>query len=225
MFAYDSFVKSGESIIEIQRLFRCRFNIGHHGNIPSRNTILTWVTSFRARGTIMKKKPPGPVATAQTLENMERVREAVARSPTRSARRHAVELGMSENTVRRILHKDLGFHPYKMMIVQTLNEGDYQQHSAFAELMLEIIEENEDTIIMMSDEAHFHLNGSVNKQNFQYWAPQNPHEVHERPVHSPKVTVWCAFGKVGVIGPYFSEENGITTTKLSPVHRYDQQFL
>ena len=53
----------------------------------------------------MKKKPPGPVATARTPENVERVREAIVRSPTRSARRHAVELGMGESTVRRILHK------------------------------------------------------------------------------------------------------------------------
>ena len=105
VFAYDNFAKSGESIIETQRLFRCRFNIGRHGNIPSRSTILRWVTSFRTRGTIMKKKPPGPVATARTPENVERVREAIVRSPTRSARRHAVELGMSESTVRRILHK------------------------------------------------------------------------------------------------------------------------
>jgi len=36
--------------------------------------------------------------------------------------------------------------------------------------------------------------------------------VHERLLHSPKVTVGCAIGKVGVIGPYFFEENGITTT-------------
>jgi len=78
--------------------------------------------------------------------------------------------------------------------------------------MLEIIEEHGDAIIMISDEAHFHLNGSVNKQNFRYWAAQNPHEVLERPLHSPKVRVWCAVGKVGVIGPYFFEENGITKT-------------
>ena len=93
-YAYDSLVKSGESIIETQRLFRCRFNIGRHGNIPSRNTILRCVTSFRTRGTIMKKKPPGPVATARTPENVERVREAIVRNPTLSARRHAVELGI-----------------------------------------------------------------------------------------------------------------------------------
>ena len=94
VFAYESFVRSGELIKETQRLFRCRFNIGSHGNTPSRNTILRWVTSFRTRGTIMKKKPPGPVATARTPENAERVREAIVRSPTRSARRHAVELGI-----------------------------------------------------------------------------------------------------------------------------------
>ena len=105
VFAYESFVKSGESFIETERLFRCRFNIGRHGNIPSRSTIVRWATSFRTRETIMKKKPPGPVATARTPENVERVREAIVRSPTRSARRHAVELGMSEGTVRRILHK------------------------------------------------------------------------------------------------------------------------
>ena len=46
-FAHDSSVKSGESIIETQRLFRHRFNIGLHGNIPSRNAILRWVTSFK----------------------------------------------------------------------------------------------------------------------------------------------------------------------------------
>ena len=53
----------------------------------------------------MKKEPPGPVTTARTPENVERVREAIVRSPTRSVRRHAVELGMGERTVRRILHK------------------------------------------------------------------------------------------------------------------------
>ena len=105
VFAYDSFVKSGESIIETQRLFRCRFNIGRHGYFTIRNTILRWVTSFRTRGTIMKKKPPGLVATARTPENVERVREAIVRSPTPSARRHAVELGMGESAVWRILQK------------------------------------------------------------------------------------------------------------------------
>jgi hypothetical protein len=54
----------------------------------------------------------------------------------------------------------MGFHPYKI-IIQMLNKGDCQQRSAFAEKMLKIIE-HEDANIIMSDEAHIHLN----KQNF-----------------------------------------------------------
>ena len=65
----------------------------------------------------MKKEPPGPVATARNPEKVERVREAIVRSPTRSARRHAVGLGMGESTVRRILHKmacnNVSFHDNK----------------------------------------------------------------------------------------------------------------
>ena len=105
VFAYDSFVKSVESIIEIQRLFRCRFNIGGSWEHSKSQYHLEVGHIFWTRGTIMKEKPPGPAATARTPENVERVREATRRSPTRSARRHAVELGMSKTTVRWILHK------------------------------------------------------------------------------------------------------------------------
>lgn len=56
-----------------------------------------------------------------------------------------------------------------MAIVQKLNVGDCAQRIAFVENMLTIFEVNDDAIIMMSNEAHFHLNGEVNKQNYHYW--------------------------------------------------------
>jgi hypothetical protein len=37
----------------------------------------------------------------------------------------------------------------------------------------------------------------VNKQNFRYWAKNNPRIIHERPPHSPKLTVWCAVSQLG----------------------------
>ena len=45
--------------------------------------------------------------------------------------------------------------------------------------------------IIMSDEAYFHLNGTVNKQNLRYWAAENPRDIHERPLHSARVTLVC----------------------------------
>jgi hypothetical protein len=50
----------------------------------------------------------------------------------------------------------------------------------------------------------------VNKQNFRYWAAENPRALHARPLHSPKVTVWCTLSSTGVVEPYFFEEGGVT---------------
>jgi hypothetical protein len=59
---------------------------------------------------------------------------------------------------------------------------------------------------------NFHLSGTVNKQNFRYWAAENPRELHARPLQSPKVTVWSTLSSIGIIGPYFLEEGGVTVT-------------
>ena len=141
------------------------------------------------------------------------MREAVLRSPKRSARRQALALQMSDRSVRRILHKDLKFHPYKIMIVQKLLQGDFAQRRQFCESILEIL--NEEMVIMMSDEAHFQLDGTVNKQNCRYWSSENPQVLHQRPLHSQKVTVWCGVAQFGIIGPYFFEEDNSTVTVTS----------
>ena len=146
----------GRSIINTQWEFRRHFNIRRHGDIPSPRTIRRWVTSLRSTGKLTNKKPPGPRGSARTQENVDRVRQAIQRSPGRSAWKHASELRLSDRTVRRILHVDLGLHPYKIMLVQELNAGDYAQRLAFTRNMLQIFEEHDDAVIM-SDEANFHL--------------------------------------------------------------------
>jgi len=73
----------------------------------------------------------------------------------------------------------------------------------------------------MSDEAHFHLSGFVNKQNFCYWSATNPIELHERPLHSSGITVWCTITSFGMIGSYFFEderERAVTMTGPHYVH-------
>jgi hypothetical protein len=59
---------------------------------------------------------------------------------------------------------------------------------------------------------NFHLSCTVNKQNFRYWAAENPRELHARPLHSPKVTIWFTLSSIGVIGPYFFEEGRVKVT-------------
>ncbi|GFY32989.1 piggyBac transposable element-derived protein 4 [Trichonephila clavipes] len=57
--------------------------------------------------------------------------------------------------------------------------------------------------ILFSDEAHFWLNGYVNKQNCRIWSEANLQVYVETPLHPEKLTVWCALWAGGIIGPYF----------------------
>ncbi|GFU68321.1 retrovirus-related Pol polyprotein from transposon 17.6 [Trichonephila clavipes] len=57
--------------------------------------------------------------------------------------------------------------------------------------------------ILFSDEAHFWLNGYVNKQNCRIWSEANPQVYVETPLHPEKLTVWCALWAGGIIRPYF----------------------
>ncbi|GFY00640.1 transposable element Tc3 transposase [Trichonephila clavipes] len=57
--------------------------------------------------------------------------------------------------------------------------------------------------ILFSDEAHFWLNGYVNKQNCRIWSEANPQVYVETPLHPEKLTVWCALWTGRIIGPYF----------------------
>ncbi|GFU97391.1 uncharacterized protein TNCV_4742031 [Trichonephila clavipes] len=53
--------------------------------------------------------------------------------------------------------------------------------------------------ILFSDEAHFWLNGYVNKQNCRIWSEANPQVYVETPLHPEKVTVWGALWAGGIL--------------------------
>ncbi|GFV41674.1 DUF4817 domain-containing protein [Trichonephila clavipes] len=86
-----------------------------------------------------------------------------------------------------------------------IHQNDHQARRRFAEWA-----QNEIAVvpdfhkrILFSDEAHFWLNGYVNKQNCRIWSEANPQMYVETPLHPEKLTVWCALWAVGIIGPYF----------------------
>lgn len=57
------------------------------------------------------------------------------------------------------------------------------------------------------DEAHFHLDGVPNHQNFRIWASENPNFVVEEPLHSARVTVLMGIDYYGIVGPFFFDGN------------------
>ena len=128
-----------------------------------------------------KKKNRGRIPTARTPEYIDKVRMAIVKGPKGSVRRHSAAIGLSERSLRRIVEKELNFHPYKIAIVQELNDHDMANRRISSEQLLEML--NDDGVInalLMTDEAHFHMSGYVNKQNYRYWALENPQELHQR---------------------------------------------
>ncbi|GFW23678.1 hypothetical protein TNCV_2032211 [Trichonephila clavipes] len=53
--------------------------------------------------------------------------------------------------------------------------------------------------LQLHDEAHFWLNGYVNKQNCRIWSEANPQVYVETPLHPEKLTVWCALWAGGIL--------------------------
>jgi len=89
---------------------------------------------------------------------------AIVKSPRHSVRRHSAAIGLSDRSVQRILHKDLNFNRCKIAIVQELSDHDMANCRISSAQLLEML--NDDGVIitvLMTDEAHFHLSGYVNK--------------------------------------------------------------
>ena len=120
-FAIKAYYQNGESLVRAQRAFRTHFNVPHNRPVPSNHAINTWVDNFEVSGSTSKKRGGGQ-KSVQTPENIERVREAFERSPRRSAVRHSTTLGITPRSVRKILHNDLHYHPYKIQIIQRIQD-------------------------------------------------------------------------------------------------------
>lgn len=163
------------------------------------------------------KRTNGRNRIIRTPENVNRVRLDILWSLNRSVCLRPFSFGVNESTTCQILKLNLAFHRYKIQFCQQLLTRDYQQRFNFAQLMIELMDNNDSTILFMSDEAHFHLNGYVNNKSCHYWSSVNRPRLHKAPLHTSKVTVWCTMGPIQIIGSYFFENNGqMTTDSLGP---------
>ncbi|GFY09162.1 uncharacterized protein TNCV_4663531 [Trichonephila clavipes] len=98
----------------------------------------------------------------------------------------------SENSPCQVIYSQFGL---------TIHQNDHQARRRFVEWA-----QNEIAVvpdfhkrILFSDEAHFWLNGYVNKQNCHIWSEANPQVYVETPLHPGKLTVWCALWAGGIL--------------------------
>ncbi|XP_039301292.1 uncharacterized protein LOC120356416 [Nilaparvata lugens] len=199
-----TFYQNGESYAATVRLLRGTLG---RNEAPNESTVRRLMKKFFETGSTVDLKSPGRRRSVRTKQNIALVRDSVAVSPAKSIRRRAQQLRLKCSSVRRILRYDLQCHPYKIQLTQHLKVTDHQKRRQFVDWVLGKLQEDDSFAnkIIFSDEAHFHLNGFINKQNCRIWGSENPRIISEREMHAQRVTVWCGFWSGGVIGLIFSK--------------------
>jgi hypothetical protein len=66
-FAVETYLKNSDSVVVTERIFRQHFNIHRNDNVPSRNTVLFWLRSFRETACAAKGKPQEEIIHLELL--------------------------------------------------------------------------------------------------------------------------------------------------------------
>lgn len=202
VFMYDTYVKT-ESCREVCRQFQDKFPTV---SVPNRETVRRLIKKLRTTGSL-NAKCPKPKRRVLNEEKLVEIHASFTRSPNKPLRRVAQEVSVSKSLVHTAT-KILKLKPYKVTVVHELRPLDNEKRITFCNWVLHNIVDGivDPQLIIFSDEAWFHLNGHVASQNNRYWSTENPHLIHEIPLHDAKVGVWCAITAQRIIGPIFFNE-------------------
>ncbi|GFU35820.1 transposable element tc3 transposase [Trichonephila clavipes] len=173
------------------------------------NFCLPWIERNRIVECLFWKRKKNPVSAEAIEEVALQVEEDKSSNvlASTSVRRVAEALDLPRSTAQKIMQNILRY-PYKLQFVQELLPHDFETRHLFSLQCLARLEVDPEWPwnILWTNEAHFHLDGSVNTHNCRIWETDNPHSTLRIPLHSPKVTVWCGFSASFILGPYFFEE-------------------
>lgn len=198
-----------------------RLSAEHGIRKVSSTNVKALIDKFNVTGSVCDAPKSGRKRAITTPEKALEVMESLERSPQKSTRRLANELGMSHMSVWKLL-KSLDLKPYIPRVFHALHDGDEDRRVEFCETFLNMEKDNDLLLdsVWWSDEATFKLNGNINRHNCVYWANSNPHIILQRDLNLPGVTVWCAMASEGIIGPYFFESTVTGEGYLELLEKY-----
>jgi hypothetical protein len=122
-FAVETYLKTNEFVVLTQPIFRQHFNIYLNDIAPSRIIVSEFETSAKQR--VLRKEHI--LEDSLLLELLRTSNEGFRLLSEALGDRQSempLALRMSDRTVGPMLHQDLNFHPYKMVMVEALNDQD-----------------------------------------------------------------------------------------------------
>lgn len=192
---------------DVQNLFNDTFRVGQQP--ISTSTVERTVKRFEETGHVKDRVRSGRPTVATNDDKSLEVLLSFIEDSHLSTRKAAQVHEMDNKSVHKILTKHK-FHPYKMSLVQELNEDDPDRRLQFCEDMMPRIENDPNLPfnIVFSDEATFQLSGNCNRHNCRYWSDSNPFWMRESKTQYPqKINVWAGILNNRLIGPFFIEGN------------------
>ena len=125
------------------------------------------IDNFIQYGTLQDRRydAPGPSCTVMTEETVDEVEKYFSENPNSTIRNAAQVLKISKFSLHMIIKNFLQLHPYKITTHQLLTIKSMEARVKFCKTITEMFESGEidENKIVFSDEAHFWLNGYVNK--------------------------------------------------------------
>ncbi|GBL97367.1 hypothetical protein AVEN_170482-1 [Araneus ventricosus] len=185
IFIVQTYYSNNNSPVVTQRKFATEFKLKTTG--PSLSTVNRLIQKFKRTGSICDDMfgNVGRPLSVKTPEKIKRTHQVFERSPRTSIGKAAQHVGIKRESVRQIVVADLQLFKYKIQIHQRLSQRSVEQRLEFANTIVEMIDNDQFDVNMLwyRDEAHFHLDGYVNRQNWRIWGTENPHIAIEKSLY------------------------------------------
>ena len=178
--------------------------------------------SFEVKSTYRK------IERASSTENISRIRSNLFPKQfdsLQTSRKLSPTIVLSSASIDKMLKDKL--KPYIARRYQLLNDDDIDRRLEFCETWQRRLLEDPlfHQKIVWSNEAKFHINGSVNTHNCAFVSEENPNNPSEYTVNSPSVNVWGALWNEEVIGPVFLETTVTSENYLQLLNKYVYPYI
>ncbi len=156
---------------ELIGILKARKSIGevHQESVVSKRTLYNFQKNHIEKNRHLRKGQ-GRIPSKVVKRNVDILRKRVEREPRRSMRRMAKSLYMSEMSMRRLV-KASGFKSMPTLVRHEIMPGQEARRLERAKLLMKWHKENEEKVIIWSDEKLFYVQTHVNKKNDCFLVP------------------------------------------------------
>lgn len=137
----------------------------------NRDFVGNLIRSFKENGHILnhsEKKSLSEKRINVNQDEIDQINHTINQNPHVSIERISNTTNINKSKIRSVL-KSQKFHPYKLTILQEILPRDYPTRYNFCSWIKsqQLIMPNFSRSILFSDEANFHVNGTINTQNYR----------------------------------------------------------